>query len=316
MTTKWIISGLFGAFLVIALGALPAAAQSFTVEDDVTVASGEAQDHVFTLGGNIVVDGRVRQSVAAVGGSITVSGEVGDAVVGIGSRIVLKSTAVVKGDVVALGGTLEKEPGCSIRGDTVYFRGAELREKIFKNGVFEGLVSLSVVPVVIIVELVFLSLWLVAALIGAVLFPKPIALAAGEIRRSFWASFGIGLLAHVAFGALILLAVLLSLILIGIPLFLALLTAGFVIWVFARLALFYFFGDSLLRAFGSSRNSAIGAVLLGLLIVGLISLVPILGLVAVGFLNVVGWGAVIRTRFGTRSKWPRSSPPAPTTPAP
>ena len=315
MTTKRIILVALAAVLFVALGPRPAAVQSFTIQDDIVVSPGETQDHVITLGGNIVVDGRVRDSVVAFGGSITVSGDVGDSVIGIGSRIILKSTAVVKGAVVAVGGTLEKEPGCLIRGDTVYFRGEELSEKLFKNGVFEGLVSLSFFPVVIILELIFLSLWLIAALIGAALFPKPIALAAGEIRRSFWASFGTGLLAQIAFGALLLLSVLLSVILIGIPLLLALITAGFVTWIFSRLVLFYFFGDSLLRAFGSSRSSAFGAVLLGLVIVGLISLVPLIGLLAIFFLNILGWGAVIRTRFGTRSRWPRSAPPAPTTPA-
>ena len=91
-------------------------------KDTIVVAADETRDSVASFGGDVIVDGKVRRSVFAMGGTITVSGEVGDAVVGLGSRIVLKSTAVIKGDLVSMGGTIEKEPGFRIEGDTVYFK--------------------------------------------------------------------------------------------------------------------------------------------------------------------------------------------------
>jgi hypothetical protein len=303
MMNTWRVLAALSAAVLLAGGSASAAGQTITLKDDITVSSGETQDHVFSLGGHIVVDGFVKQSVVAIGGSITVSGEVGDAVVGVGSRVILKSTAVVKGDVVALGGTLEKEPGSTIRGDTVYFQSSEIGEKIFNEGIFKGIFSLSFIPVILFVKLAIAFLWLVVALIGAGLFPKPISRAAGQIRTAFWPVFGIGLLAIVIFTGLVIFAAILSIILIGVPVLFALITAGIVIKIFGRLAVFYFFGDSLLRAFGSQRVAAMGAILLGFFIVSLIGFVPIFGFVVTSVLNIIGWGVAVRTKFGSRDNW-------------
>jgi hypothetical protein len=298
MKTKSLIlaAGVLGFLL---LEAPPVRGQSFLIRSDVTVAAGETQKNIFTIGGNAVVEGKVRQSVVAIGGTITVSGEVGDAVVGIGSRIIVKSSAIINGDVVALGGTLEKEPGCTIRGDTVYFQSAEIGDKIFGQGLFKGIFSLSLLPIILLIKIIGIFIWLVLAVIGAALFPKPIAFAAGEIRRSFWSVFGIGILSLIIFSGLVIFAAILSIILIGIPVLLALVAAGFIIKVFGRLAVFYFFGDSLLRAFGSKRISAMGAVLMGLLVISLISFLPFVGFLVLLILNIAGWGVAVRTKFGT-----------------
>ena len=294
MKIKRLVFVLFFAAAFLSLGRPLAAFQGVIMQKDITVAAGESQDNVFTLGGNAVVDGTVRESVVAFGGTITVSGEVGKDVVGLGSRILIKSTAVVKGQVVALGGTLEKEPGCTIQGDTVYFKGPEIGDQVLK-----GIFSWSLIPVILIIKLIIVFVWLMLALVGAALLPKPLALAAGELRKSFWLVFAIGFLAHIVFIGLIIFAALLSIILIGIPVLLALVAAAVIIKVFGRLVVFYFFGESLLRAFGSRNASAIGIVLMGLLVFSLISFLPIFGFLFGLVMNIVGWGIAIRTKFGT-----------------
>lgn len=110
MTQKRILASLT-VLVLLTLGTIaPLCAQkSFAVQKDITVAAGEVQDNVIAFGGNVVIEGRVKESVVAFGGTILVSGEVGDAVVGIGSCITLKPGAIVNGDVVSLGGILEKE---------------------------------------------------------------------------------------------------------------------------------------------------------------------------------------------------------------
>ena len=95
MTQKRFILSALAAAVILAATVPNASGQGFTIRNDITVAAGETQDNVFTLGGNVVVGGRVKQSVIAIGGSITISGEVGEAVIGIGSRIIIKSTSVV-----------------------------------------------------------------------------------------------------------------------------------------------------------------------------------------------------------------------------
>jgi len=307
------------ALLVLAallgLGVPLAAFQGLAIQKDVTVAQGESQENVFIIGGNAVVDGKVRQSVVAIGGTITVSGEVGDSVVGIGSRIVVKSTAVVRRDVVSIGGTLEKEPGCAIQGDTIYVKGSEIGAKIFGRGLAQGFLSLSFLPVVLFLKLVLAIGWLVLAVVAAAAFPKPIAFASGELRKSFWPSFAVGFIALVAFFGLVIFAALLSVVLIGIPVLFALVTAALVIKVFGRIIVFAFLGESLLRAFGSKSFSTMGAVLTGLLLVTLVGFLPVIGFLFGVVINMAGWGIVIRTKFGTTANmFQRVPPPAPPAP--
>jgi len=148
------------------------------------------------------------------------------------------------------------------------------------------------------------------AVLGSALFPKPIAFAAGEIRKHFWPALGTGVIAIIIFTMLVFFAAMLSFILIGIPIALALAVGGFIVKVFGRLAIFYFLGDSALRAFRSKSVSVMGAVLMGLLVFSLAGFVPILGFLFSFVMNAVGWGIALRTKFGSRENWFVKTPPA------
>ena len=308
MMKKSLALAVLGLILAASLAFPPRASADVGFRKDIHVAPGETQDKIFSLGGNVLIEGTVTDDVLVVGGSITISGEARQSVVGIGSRIIVKSTARIGEDLAALGGTLEKEPGCTIGGDTVYFQTAELGDKLFKDGLLSSVFSMSLVPIFVVFKLVIIFLWLLVALMGAALFPKPIAFASGEVRKSFWPAFGIGLAAILVFSGLVLFAALLSIILIGIPVLLALIVAGTFIKVFGRLAVFYFLGDSALRALGSKRISALGAVLAGLLLFSLVGFIPIVGFFFGFVMNAVGWGIALRTKFGTRENWFHKKP--------
>jgi hypothetical protein len=299
------------AIVTTGLAAPLAAQQEFSVKRDVYVAAGETQENVVSFGGNVVVEGRVKQSVVAFGGTITIGGEVGEAVVGIGSNVTLKPTAVIRGDVISIGGLLQKEPGCSITGDTVYFKASELGSRLFKRGLFKGIFAFPLFPIFLIIKLIGLFLWFIAALVVAALLPRPIARAAAAVRTSFWPVFWTGLLAIVIFTGLAIFAALLCFILIGIPIAIALFWAGLIIKVFGRVVLFYVLGESLLKAFGSKNVSAIGASLAGLLVVSLVGFIPFVGFLFTLVLSILGWGAVLRTKFGTTDHWLSRKPPSP-----
>jgi hypothetical protein len=308
MIKKSLTLGLFALLVLAPLAAPPRALAAVGFQKDIHVAPGETQDKIFSLGGNVLIEGKVMDDVLVVGGTITISGEARQSVVGIGSRIIVKSTAVIGKDLAALGGTLEKEPGCTVGGDTLYFQTAEIGDKLFKDGVLSGVFSLSLIPVIVIFKLVIIFLWLMAAFLGAALFPKPLAFAAGEVRKSFWPAFGIGFLAIIVFSGLVLFSALLSFILIGIPVLLGLVAAGFIIKVFGRIVVFYVLGDSLLRALGSRKISALGAVLVGLALFSFIGFIPVVGFLFGLAMNAVGWGIALRTKFGTRENWFQKKP--------
>ncbi|MGZ5479644.1 MAG: hypothetical protein ACXWGZ_08610 [Candidatus Aminicenantales bacterium] len=304
MMKKILMLALFGLFVLAPFAAPPAAHAAISSQKDITVAPGETQAEIVSFGGHVLIEGQVKGDVVVIGGSITISGEVGQSVVGIGSRIIVKPTASIAKDLAALGGTLQKEPGCTIGGDTIYFQTRELSDRLFRDGhLFKGAFSLSLIPIIVVVKLVLIFLWLIVTVMGASLFPKPIAFAAGEIRRHFWPTLGTGILAIIIFTMLVFFAALLSFILIGIPIALALAVAGLIIKVFGRLAVFFLLGESALRALGSKSVSAMGAVLMGLLVFSLAGFVPVLGFLFTFVLNAVGWGIAIRTKFGSRENW-------------
>jgi hypothetical protein len=284
-------------------GSLPLQSQqSFTLKKDIVVAEGEVQDNIVTFGGVVHVRGRVKEGVIAFGGEVIISGEVEDIVLGFGSIITLEPTAHIRGDVVSIGGTLIKKPGATVEGDTVHFTTSEDINELFEDGL-KGFLSVSLIPLLLIIKLISVFLWFLLALLLAAFFPRQISYASAQIRKSFWPIFGTGLLSIIIFSGLVIFSALLCFVLIGIPILLSLIIIGFFIKIFGRVVLFYFFGESLINAFGKNKVSPLLAVVLGLILVSLVSFIPVIGVLFTFFMSIVGWGVVIRTKFGTTENW-------------
>jgi hypothetical protein len=290
------------AILFVLLGLLPLNAQGFIFKKDIVVEEGETQDNVMSWGGEIRIKGNVTDSVINFGGTIIVEGRVGETIVGFGSEIILRSTARIEGDVISLGGTLDKDPGSIIDGDTIYFSTSDEVAKFLKEGIV-GVLGFSLLPLLLIFKLITLVIWFILAIILVAIFPKQITFASDQIQKSFWPIFGTGILSIVIFTSLIIFSVFLSFILIGIPILLALIAVGVVIKIFGRVVVFYFMGDWIFKAFGGKKVSALFAVFLGLFLFGLIGFIPVIGSVLSFVLSIIGWGVVIRTKFGSMENW-------------
>ena len=289
-------------FLFLFIGLIPLHGQGLVFKKDIVVEKGETLDNVISWGGEIRIEGTVTDSVINFGGTIVISGEVGETVVGFGSDIRLHASARIQGDVLSLGGTLDKDPGSVIEGDTVYFGTSEEFSNFLKEG-FAGILGFSLLPLLLIFKLITLVIWFILAIILVSIFPKQISFASGQIRTSFWPIFATGILSIIIFTGLIIFAVFLCFILIGIPILLALIAIGFVIKIFGRVVVFYFLGDWLYKAFGGKQASGLIAVLIGLLLFGFIGLIPVIGSLFSFVLSIIGWGVVIRTKFGSMENW-------------
>lgn len=276
-------------------------------KDAIAVAPGETRENIIAFGSDVVVEGAVKKTVLVVGGSITISGAVEEAVVGIGSRIKLLAGAEINGDLVALGGSLSKDPGALIGGDTVSLKVGDLTNKFFGQG-FAGLFSLAFWPLLIILKLVNAFIWLLVAIVVAALFPGQVVYASGRIRRQFWPIFGTGFLALIIFTVFVAIAAVLCLVLIGIPILLSLVLAGMAVKVFGKVVLFYLVGESLAQAFNRKSVTPVGGALLGLFLLTIIGFAPFLGFLAATAMNILGWGVVLRTKFGTQENWFHRSP--------
>jgi hypothetical protein len=303
--------------LILGIGAAAAplaAQQGISVKQDIRVEARAVQENVVAFGGNVVIEGRVKDSVVVFGGTVRISGEVGDSVVGIGSRITLEPSAVVGKDLICLGGSLDKQMGAGVRGDTVFLRPAEIGTKIFRRGPFRALFGLPMFPLLLLFYLIGALIWLIAGVVIAVLFPKPLARAAGQVRAAFWPVFGTGLLSIGIFLAAVLTSILLCLVLIGIPVLFALIWLGAAIKLFGQVVMLFFFGESLLKAFRSGHPSAVAKVVVGIVPVTLFSAIPFIGWLFAVVAAITGWGAVVRTKFGTTDNWfgrkPQTQTPA------
>ena len=311
MKTKTILWTGAGALILLAAGLVPLfGAQKdgrINYKKDIFVGREDEQKQLVAWGGTVVIEGKIRKDVLVIGSEVTISGEIGDSFVGLGGRVLLKPTAVVKGDLIILGGTLVREEGARVNGDTIYFKSEDISSKFFKDG-FKGIFSFSFVPFFLILKFVSLFIWAFLAVIVAALFPKNVVSAAAALRRSVWPTCGIGLIATFAFSFLVAFSAVLCLILIGIPILLALAVAGLVIKIFGRVVLFFVIGESLSRVFHKPTISALGGTMLGLLVVGFIGFIPIFGFLFSFVLSLLGWGITLRTKFGTTENWFHRAP--------
>ena len=271
-----------------------------TMKEEIIIAPDETQKNVLAFGSRVVVEGKVEESVVVFGGEITVSGEVGRSVVGFGSRVTIKSTATIKEDLVVMGGTLEKEPGCTIGQDTVFIpTGEKFASEIFRRGIFFPLGAFFLA-----LKLISLFFGILLTIFVAGVFPRQVYFAAEKIRTDFWPVLGTGFLAMLIYGGLIILSALLILLIIGIPLLFIFMMAGIVLKVFGGTAFSYFFGESFLKALGIKRMPhIIWTAVIGLVIVTFLSFLPLLGLIFSLVVSLIGWGVALRTRFGTLDNW-------------
>ncbi len=297
-------------------GTLPAAQNETKVgyKKDIVIAAGSRQQQLVAWGGTVNIEGQIEKDVLVVGSEITISGTVGDSVVGIAARIVLKPSAVIEKDLIILGGTLVREDGSLVKGDTVYFKSEDFRDRFLKGGA-GGFFGAGLMPFVIIIKIVSLFIWAILIVIIAGLFPRNLNLAATELPRSFGPVLLTGLVAAAAYTFLMIFAALLSIILIGIPVLIALVFAAIAIKVFGRVAVFYVAGQMTARLFNKETISPMAGAFLGLAAVSFIGFIPVFGAIFSFFLSLLAWGIALRTKFGTVENWFKKTPPPSANPA-
>jgi hypothetical protein len=275
----------------------------------------EVDGNLVVLGGSATLeDGSVvRGDVAVFGGDVTVAGAVQGNVAGFGGSISLEDTAVVEGDVATFGGSVSRSSGAIVSGEvfggTIPLPFLEQFDRPFRSerpwpplpaagepqraGVWGVLAS------IVAWQFRTLGTALFLALLGVVLLalaPRAMGRVASAAARGAFVSFGMGLLT-LAVGVLLGLLLLLACCL-GLLVWLALGAAWLVGWVAVGLWL----GQRLLQALNVRNASSIGEVALGVFLITLLTQLP----ACIGFfvgliLGCTGLGAVVLTRFGTRS---------------
>jgi hypothetical protein len=256
---------------------------------------GHVTGDVATYGGNVNVSssGIVDGDIKSYGGHVEIAGLVEGDVASYGGGVKLDDTAYVGGDVQSYGGAITKAPGARVEGD------------IDSN--HPNSFSLTNLP--------FLSpfgfpfpvagtiVWVLIAAALAHWFPQR-TLRVGEIMFSrLPRSLAVGALSWVLG---LILAVILALTIIGIPVTLAIVLALAVGAIMGNVAVGWLIGRAVLHRIARRDYSPVVAAMVGVAILTFIESVPFVGLLFSIFIAILGVGATLLSRFGSR-RWRPSS---------
>lgn len=315
------------AMLVAALVLLGAASGCVTVQSSeggflmggrIDVDEGEIADQeIVMMGGHVQIDGEARRDVVVMGGQLVINGEAVD-VVSIGGSLRLGPDAHIRGDVVNVGGRLNRSPGAEIDGEVVNvgFMGFEGIGLPGLDRAFSwNLWGLS--PFHMMWRTTQLVYWLLLGLLVVALMGDRVSASAHAIGRE---PLRLGLIGLLGFFALLLLCalfLLLSILLIGIPFFLALSLLWVAGYIFGMVAVFQVIGQGVLGALGKRDASQLALVLSGALVLCILRYFPFFGGILWWIAGFLALGAVFATRFGTNRPWfGRREPTAPNPPPP
>jgi len=290
---------------------------------DLLVRAGETIDgDVVVFGGNVTVEagGRIIGDLVVFGGDLSIAGEVTGDVAAIGGDVTLKATAVVRQDVAAVGGNLEREPGATVRGSIVGGPSITVpgiprwRFGRFDLGWFPTWTDLAINLGLNVFQAVLIAVALAAlAIVAVALFPQQTEVVRTTVQTLPVQSFGLGLLTFVA---AIILTIPVALLTICLGAFLGW-GAILVATLFGFAAIGLGVGERLHVAFKATTSpvaaAGLGTLVLALLL-GLLGAVPFVNCftwVFWVFVDSLGLGAVLMSRFGTRPPQAVTPPPAP-----
>ncbi len=238
-----------------------------SIGNDVTIETGDTVENAVSIGGNVTVYGHVLNDVVAVGGAVYLGPD---------SR--------VGGDVVSIGGNIEKHPLAVIKGSETEIDALRLDRIIplIKKGDYWGYwLGAGVLFGVGFILLGFLL---------ALLFPGVVATVSHKIRTSPLPSGLVGVAGTVlTLPATILLAVSL----IGIPIIPVFLFTLMLIGLAGYISISFLLGDRAAESLNRSQWSLASKTLLGLVIMWFIGFVPFIGSVVKFFIALVGFGGAL-----------------------
>jgi len=272
----------------------PAGDDQIVLTGDLLVPEDATVGTAVIFNGDATIEGTVTKSVVVFNGDVDIAGTVGDDVVVFNGRVVVRSGAVIGGDIASRQRSVI-EDGATVGGDLEGISGRFDPEWLEVVGRIAWWVGYSVSTLI---------LGLVA-----LLFARGVdAPLAEAFRRRMGASFGFG---AAIFFLLPLAAVLLLVVVVAIPLGLFLLLALALLYTVGYVAGAHVLGRRVLRP----ESSRFAAFLVGWGIVRGFGLIPIAGTVVWVLAAIAGLGAiVVAARSRPAATRPVATPPVPAPP--
>lgn len=283
------------------------AARGAAEDGSLSIAKGSTRNgDVVALGRALFLEGDLQGSAVLVGGATAdVSGRIRRDLVLLGASAIIRRDARIDGDVLAVGGSLtfEEIPG-GLSSDVTSSHpqiGGRIRTitaleaAVLSELRTSPLLERSISPLVVSFRLFLLFSWLAVSMGLLFLAPRPVLRAADELpgRLAFLAALGATAVLTAVILAAFALAVLPAR--LALSLGLALLAALAFAKIFGLAALFIALGRRLAR--GAARGDLLfgdpAALAAGLVILGLLSLVPLAGPFVWGLASLAGIGVAL-----------------------
>jgi hypothetical protein len=263
--------------------------------DSLVIASGRTVDSLLGFGCNVTIENgaTVLGDIVDFGGNVAVAGAVQGNVIAFGGNVAIAESGTVFGSVTALGGNVSTAPGAVVQGDVNQNRRRMIQPFAFAapfagfNGwgfdILGGIVT----------ALAFAALGALVVIFA----PNATQRVSDAALAKPLNTAGVGCLTLIL---LPILGILLVNTLIGIPVAFILAIAAAAAWIFGGIGIGLLAGEKILSAFKARNVIPVAAVILGILVLMVVGQVPILGWLISCIVGLVGLGAVVLTRFGTR----------------
>jgi len=242
-----------------------------------------------TIGaGKLYVGGRIDRGLKAGAREITIAGVINGDVKLIANQITLLPSARIMGDLVYRSPqAIKLDDTSQISGDVTYIQSEEMRKGMGGLFAIAGATHLIIVIGMIIVAALVIF-------IAPPLFPT----IEGRVRGQKWKALGLGLVFLIAMPVIM---TLLTVTAIGFPLALLLSALYFLIFATGLLGGSYTVGQKIFtlmkQDFHASALKQIVASAAGLVLLGLITLVPVIGVIVFTVVTSLGIGALLTSGF-------------------
>jgi hypothetical protein len=243
--------------------------------------------------------------------STTISSPIAGSVQVYGGSIEVRD--LIDGDLLVFGGDIHFADRGRVRGNVVYAGGKIVNGEGRIGGEAYPLASVggaatSITKTAVILSLLFV--WLCTAVVVTLASGREIRFSSMEIRVSALHCFIVGLVAMTSF---VLTAIAFSYLvpyLIGIPMLAALAVFAILTKIYGMVSVFHAVGTWVAGARTREQLASrkwlrgdVAMVLAGVLILGVIRLIPVVGTIAWSVASVFGIGVALATKFGRREPW-------------
>jgi len=307
MRKKWQIMLILLAGLILSILTFGAGLQDgkVVIGGDYVLQSGETlTGDLVMIGGHAVIEDNslVQRNIALLGSSLECAGEVQGDVLGIGSRIDLTAHANVRGRVMLLNATLQRENGAQV-GEVVQLEPAKpvpsVTPPVFNETRFNWF-SVGIGRWFAFLFKVFA--WSALAVLIGLLFPYALQKMADAVSAETAIAIGLGFLSWlVSLTAIVFLTI--TLIFIPVAFVAALLvSAG---WFCGIVAVGTVLGEKISHQLHQNWSlpitAAVGTFILVFITNAISALIPCIGWTIPYLFGLLGFGAVVMTRFGTEA---------------